>query len=192
VATSLALPTAAALRQRAHWSDRVAHGLLLLLVAVLVVFLALPLATILAKALQDRDGAWVGLANFASYLGTPALLQSFVNSISVAALVTLVTVDLTAAIIVAIIVIAVQQLEGNFLSPVVLGRSLRLHGLVVLVALTAGTILGGIIGTLLAVPTAAVAWAVIKQWNDPIVPEPGVDTPEQARTQEFEKRRTRR
>jgi iron(III) transport system permease protein len=94
VATTLALPTAAALRQRAHWSDRVAHALLLLLVVVLVVFLALPLATILAKALQDREGAFVGLANFASYLATPALLQSFVNSVWVAALATVVTVPL--------------------------------------------------------------------------------------------------
>jgi predicted PurR-regulated permease PerM len=110
----------------------------------------------------------------------------------ISALVTLVTVDLTAAIWVVAIVILVQQLEGNFLSPVVLGRSLRLHGLVVLVALTAGTILGGIIGTLLSVPTAAVAWAVIKQWNDPIEPEPGIDTPQLARDEEFEKRRNKR
>jgi predicted PurR-regulated permease PerM len=110
----------------------------------------------------------------------------------IAALVTLVTVDLTTAIIVAVAVIVVQQLEGNFLSPVVLGRSLRLHGLVVLVALTAGTILGGIIGTLLSVPAAAVAWAVIKQWNDPIVPELGIDTPQVARDEEFTKRRTRK
>jgi iron(III) transport system permease protein len=94
VATTLALPSRAVLRQRAHWSDRVAHGLLLLLVVVLVVFLALPLATILAKALQDKEGAFVGVANFASYLATPALLQSFVNSVSVALLVTLVTVPL--------------------------------------------------------------------------------------------------
>jgi iron(III) transport system permease protein len=94
VATTLALPNRAMLRQRAHWSDRVAHGLLLLLVVVLVAFLALPLATILAKALQDKNGAFVGLANFASYLATPALLQSFVNSVSVALLVTLVTVPL--------------------------------------------------------------------------------------------------
>jgi iron(III) transport system permease protein len=40
-----------------------------------VAFLALPLATILAKALQDKGGSFVGLANFASYLGTPALLS---------------------------------------------------------------------------------------------------------------------
>jgi iron(III) transport system permease protein len=94
VATTLVLPSRAALRQRAHWSDRVAHGLLLLLVVALVAFLALPLATILAKALQDKDGAFVGLANFASYMATPALLQSFVNSVSVAVLVTFVTVPL--------------------------------------------------------------------------------------------------
>lgn len=105
----------------------------------------------------------------------------------IAGLVTLVTVDLTSAVIVVAAVIVVQQLEGNFLSPVVLGKSLRLHGLVVLLALTAGTILGGIIGTLLSVPTAAVAWAVIKQWNDPIAPEPGIDTPHGGRDEELEK-----
>jgi len=86
----------------------------------------------------------------------------------IAALVTLVTVDFNAAIVVAIVVIVVQQLEGNFLSPVVLGKSLELHGLVVLLALTAGTVLGGIVGTLLSVPIAAVAWAVIREWNDPV------------------------
>jgi iron(III) transport system permease protein len=94
VAATLALPTGAALRQRAHWSDRVAHAALLVLVVLLVAFLALPLATILAKALQDKNGAFVGLANFGSYLATPALLQSFLNSVWVAALATLVTVPI--------------------------------------------------------------------------------------------------
>jgi predicted PurR-regulated permease PerM len=94
----------------------------------------------------------------------------------IAALVTLVTNDLTAAIIVVIVVIAVQQLEGNFLSPYVMGKSLKLHGLVVLLALTAGTILGGIFGTLISVPAAAVAWVIIKHWNDRMVPEPGTAT----------------
>ncbi|HEY0260986.1 MAG TPA: AI-2E family transporter [Lacisediminihabitans sp.] len=110
----------------------------------------------------------------------------------IAGLVTLVTVDLTAAIWVVIVVILVQQLEGNFLSPVVLGRSLKLHGLVVLLALTAGTVLGGIVGTLLSVPSAAVAWSILKQWNDPIEPVPGIDFPERAKTQEFERRRSPR
>ena len=86
----------------------------------------------------------------------------------IAALVALVTVGLNAAIWVSAVVIVVNQLEGNLLSPVVLGRSLHLHSLAVLLALTAGTILGGIVGTLLAVPITGVAWAVAKSWNDPL------------------------
>ncbi len=60
-----------------------------------------------------------------------------------------------------------NQLEGNFLQPVVMAQSLRLHPLVILLALTAGTILGGIVGAVLSVPIAAVTWAIIKVWNKP-------------------------
>lgn len=84
----------------------------------------------------------------------------------VAALVTLVTNGFWPAVIVVIIVVVVNQLEGNLLSPVVLGKSLALHELVVLLALMVGTVLGGIIGTLLAVPLTAVGWALIKAWNE--------------------------
>lgn len=84
----------------------------------------------------------------------------------IAALVTLVTNGLTEAIIVAIIVMVVNQLEGNLLQPVVLGRSLKLHELVVLLTLMTGTVLGGIIGTLLSVPLMAIVWALIKAWNE--------------------------
>ena len=84
----------------------------------------------------------------------------------VAALVTLVTNGFWPAVIVVIIVVVVNQLEGNLLSPLVLGKSLALHELVVLLALMIGTVLGGIIGTLLAVPLTAVAWALIKAWNE--------------------------
>lgn len=92
----------------------------------------------------------------------------------VAALVALVTNDLVTALIVVAVVVLVNQLEDNLLAPVVLGRSLRLHALVILLALTVGTILGGIIGTFLAVPFAAVAWAIIKAWNAPDAAEADV------------------
>ncbi|OUE25149.1 pheromone autoinducer 2 transporter [Clavibacter michiganensis subsp. michiganensis] len=72
-----------------------------------------------------------------------------------------------------IIVVAVNQLEGNLLQPVVLGNALKLHGLVVLLALTAGTILGGIIGAILSVPLTAVAWTAWK-----IIMEPDEEEPE--------------
>ncbi|MNI97388.1 pheromone autoinducer 2 transporter [compost metagenome] len=69
------------------------------------------------------------------------------------------------ALIVIIVVIAVNQLEGDLLQPVVMGKSLELHALVILMALTAGTILAGIIGAVLAVPIAAVTWAIIQVWT---------------------------
>ncbi|HEY8590299.1 MAG TPA: AI-2E family transporter [Naasia sp.] len=88
-----------------------------------------------------------------------------------AALVALVANGPVAALIVVIVVIAVNQLEGDLLQPIVMGQSLRLHPLVILLALTAGTILGGIVGAVLSVPIAAVAWAVIKTWNRPDRPD---------------------
>ena len=94
MAAVLALRVASVVRQRAHWSDRIAHAALLLIAAALVVFVALPLASILGKSLESPDGAFVGLANFSSYLASPALHQSLWNSVWVSLLVTLVTVPL--------------------------------------------------------------------------------------------------
>ena len=84
---------------------------------------------------------------------------------AIASLVALVTVDLDAALWVAGVVLAVNQLEGNLLAPLVLGRAMHLHSLAVLLALSAGAVLGGIAGTFLAVPLTALAWAVLKAWN---------------------------
>ncbi|WP_120337565.1 AI-2E family transporter [Cryobacterium soli] len=84
-----------------------------------------------------------------------------------AALVALVANGWVVALIVVGIVVLVNQLEGNFLQPVVMAQSLKLHPLVILVALTAGTIVAGIIGAVLAVPIAAVGWAIVKTWNAP-------------------------
>ena len=82
-----------------------------------------------------------------------------------AALVALVANGPVTALIVIIVVIVVNQLEGNFLQPVVMGQALSVHALVILLALTAGTILAGIIGAILSVPLVAVGWAAIKAWN---------------------------
>lgn len=82
-----------------------------------------------------------------------------------AALVALVTSGPSAALIVIVIVVAVNQIEGNLLQPLLLGKALSLHPLAILVALTAGTILAGIIGTLISVPLAAVLWSAVTTWN---------------------------
>lgn len=51
--------------------------------------------------------------------------------------------------------IAVQQIEGNVLEPLIVGRATQLHPLAVIVALTAGAVTLGILGAFLAVPVAA-------------------------------------
>ena len=89
IASARPLPDAAALRE---WLA--VRGGLLLLFASLAVFLALPLAAILARALQSRDGAFVGLANFIAYLQTPALASSVSNTLAFATLTTLLTVPM--------------------------------------------------------------------------------------------------
>ncbi|QCR18058.1 AI-2E family transporter [Agrococcus sp. SGAir0287] len=123
--------------------DAVGIGLVL---AILQVPLALPLAVL------------VFLLAFVPLVGATV-------AGALATLVALVANDLVSAIIVLVAVIAVNQLEGNFLQPVVMGRSLKLHALVILIALTIGTVLGGIVGAVLSVPIAAVAWGIVQVWD---------------------------
>ncbi|HET6432692.1 AI-2E family transporter [Dyella sp.] len=101
------------------------------------------------------------------FLGAFVPIVGATVSGGVATLVALVTVDLHAALWVAGVVIAVNQLEGNLLSPLVLGKWLHLHALAIVAALTAGAILGGIVGTFLAVPLTAMGWVMLKTWREP-------------------------
>ncbi len=73
----------------------------------------------------------------------------------VAVLVALVSKGFTAALIVLVIIVVVQQLEGNVFAPLLQGKSLQLHGAVVILAVIAGGSLAGITGAFLAVPVAA-------------------------------------
>ena len=87
-----------------------------------------------------------------------------------AALVALVANGWVVALIVVGVVVLVNQLEGNFLQPFLMGRSMKLHAFVVLVALTVGTVLGGILGAVLAVPITAVVWGAVQVWDGPSTP----------------------
>ncbi len=95
----------------------------------------------------------------------------------VAVLIALVSNGLTDALIVLAIIVAVQQLEGNVFQPMVQSRGLGLHAAVILLAVTLGGSLAGVVGALLAVPVAAliaVVWAYLReQLSDPEpAPEP--------------------
>ncbi len=69
-------------------------GGLLVLALYLAVTLLLPLALMLAKSVQDREGAFVGLTNFAQYFTNPALSGAVGNSLGVSALATVITIGL--------------------------------------------------------------------------------------------------
>jgi iron(III) transport system permease protein len=79
---------------QASLDERLMAAALWLALAMLVVTLALPMAMLLMRAFQDADGAFVGLANFAIYVTTPALVASVWNSVWTAAVTTILVVPL--------------------------------------------------------------------------------------------------
>ncbi|MDF2991541.1 MAG: putative permease [Microbacterium sp.] len=131
-------------------------------------------------AAVDAIGIYIGLLILQVPLALPlavlVFLLAFIPIVGavtagiLAALVALVTNGPIVALIVVGVVVLVNQLEGNFLQPVLMGRTMKLHSFVVLVVLAGGTAIGGILGTLLAVPLTAVAWGIITVWNGPDKP----------------------
>lgn len=87
---------------------------------------------------------------------------------ALAVLVALVANGPTTALIVLVIILAVQQLEGNVLQPILQSRSMNLHPAIVLLAVTGGASVFGIIGAFLAVPAAAVAAVLIRYVSEQI------------------------
>ena len=131
-------------------------------------------------ALVDAIGIGIGLTILQVPLALPlsilVFLLAFIPIVGatlagiLAALVALVTGGWVTAVIVIGIVVLVNQLEGNFLQPVLMGRSMKLDAFIILIALTVGTVLGGILGAVLAVPITAVAWGAVQVWDGPDTP----------------------
>jgi predicted PurR-regulated permease PerM len=84
-----------------------------------------------------------------------------------AVLVALVANGLAAAVAVLAAIVVVQQVEGNVLQPVVVGRAVHVHPLAILLGVTAGGVLAGIIGAMIAAPIVAVGAAVLGQLREP-------------------------
>jgi len=84
---------------------------------------------------------------------------------AVAVLVALVTNGTVAALIVLLGVIAIQQLEGHILQPLIMGRFVRIHPLGVVLAVGIGGLVAGIWGTVVAVPLAAVLNVVLRYFS---------------------------
>ncbi len=104
---------------------------------------------------------WLSLA-LLTFLGAFVPLLGATVAGAAAVLVTLVTNGGTDALIMLIVVLAVQQIEGNLLQPLVMGKAVNLHPLAILTAVTCGALLLGIPGAVIAVPVVAVAYQVVK------------------------------
>ena len=128
---------------------------LMVLIGLLV--LRVPLAVPLA--------AVVFLGGFIPIIGATA-------AGSLAVLVALVENGPVTALIVLVILVAANQFEHHILQPLFMGRVLRIHGLVIILALAAGATLAGVIGALLAVPLTAVGWTIFKTLAEKDTPGP--------------------
>ena len=93
-------------------------------------------------------GAFVSVAAVVPYLG------AWISAIP-AVLVAL-TVSPTTAVLTALLFLGIQQLEGNFLTPKIQGDTLRVHPILVFLAVIVGGGLAGIVGVIVAVPSLAV------------------------------------
>ncbi|GFG53177.1 AI-2E family transporter [Mycolicibacterium agri] len=116
-------------------------------------------------ALVDAVGIGTGLAIMGVPLALPlasvVFLGAFIPLVGaviagfLAVVVALLAKGFIYALITLGLIIAVQQLEGHVLQPLVMGRAVSIHPLAVVLAIAAGSVLAGIVGALLAVPTVA-------------------------------------
>ncbi|GHF12046.1 AI-2E family transporter [Streptomyces fumanus] len=88
-------------------------------------------------------------------------LVGAVVSGALAVVVALVTQGVFTAVMTLVVVLAVQQIEGHILQPFILGRAVRVHPLAVVLAVSAGGLVAGIGGAVVAVPLVAVTNTVV-------------------------------
>jgi predicted PurR-regulated permease PerM len=128
-----------------------------------------------AAALFDAVGVFLGLLILQVPLAVPLAILTFLLAFipivgavvagAVAALVALVSNGPLNAALVVLVVIVVNQVESNVLKPILMGKTVSLHPLVVLVVIAGGTAVGGIVGALIAVPLTAAAWGLVQVWD---------------------------
>jgi predicted PurR-regulated permease PerM len=113
-------------------------------------------------------GAWILGLPLALPIALIVFLGSFIPIVgafvtgALAIFVALVYQGFTAALIMFAIVIVVQQVEGQILQPFIIGKSVRIHPLAVVLAVTIGAYLAGIPGALFAVPLLALVNVFIR------------------------------
>lgn len=138
----------------------------------------------------DAIGIGLALVLLGVPLALPLVMITFIGAFvpiigatvagAVAVLVALAANGPTTALLVLAAVIVVQQTEGNLLEPLIMKRQVRLHPAVILVTVTAGTLIAGIAGAFVSVPIAAVSYRVVdtvQRQRERETPLAGTDAP---------------
>ncbi|MER6415151.1 AI-2E family transporter [Streptomyces humidus] len=116
-----------------------------ILVGVALFVLGVPLAVPLA--LLEFVAAFIPL------IGSPIAL-------AIAAVVALAAKGVFIALLVVILIVVIGQIEGHLLHPLVMSWAVRLHPVVVALAVVGGAVAAGVVGAVVAVPLVAVVWSV--------------------------------
>lgn len=93
-------------------------------------------------------GSIVGVTNIIPYFGP------VIGAIPAAIIAA--TISIKMLIIIVVVVFGLQFIEGNLLSPIIVGKSLRFHPIVIIAALLLGGEIGGVVGLIIAVPVVAI------------------------------------
>ena len=109
----------------------------------------------------------VGITNIIPFFGP------FIGAVPCALL--LLIVEPLDCLIFVIMIIILQQVDGNIIGPAILGDSVGLSSLWIMFAILVGGAYFGFFGMLLGVPVVAVIYYVIKEYVDEILEEKGID-----------------
>ena len=104
-------------------------------------------------------GFTIGLFNLIPYFGA-------IVAVAISILITLVTGGLSQAIVMALVVIILQQIDANIINPKIIGTSLQISPLLVIFSVTVGGGYFGVLGMFLAVPAATVLKLILDDYLD--------------------------
>jgi len=113
-------------------------------------------------------GLWVLQVPLALAIAVITFFAGFIPIIgavtagALAVIIALVSNGLTNALLALALIIIVQQVESNVLQPILQSRAMGLHAAIVLLSITVGSTLAGIVGAFLAVPVAATITVVLR------------------------------
>ena len=125
--------------------------------AIIIGILVSIALTIIGVKYSILLGFFIGLFNIIPYFGA-------IIAIAVAVLITVFTGGVQQALIMAVTVIILQQIDANIINPKILGDGLKISPILVIFAVTIGGAYFGVLGMFLAVPVATVIKLLIEEY----------------------------